>query len=105
MESNIWPHCAPTPHSCISRLTALDTIDYMAIVCAFAETLKAAFSEGALVLSWEPNLDYHSKSMADFSPPAVPMKKSSLISAAITERLADIWTCEGGGRDSHALMS
>lgn len=77
----------------------------MAIVCAFVETLKAPFSEGVLVLSWQPNLDYHSKSMADFFPPAVPMKKLSLISTAITERLADIWTCRGGGRDSHALMS
>lgn len=36
--------------------------------------------------------------VADFFPPVVPMKKPSLISAVITDRLADIWPCQEGGR-------
>lgn len=77
----------------------------MAIVSDWPGTSKAPFSEGIVVLSQRQNLDYHSKSMADFFPPAVPMKKSSLISAVITKWLAVIWPCQGGGRDSSALMS
>lgn len=77
----------------------------MAIVSDLPGTSKAPFSEGMVVLSQQLNLDYHSKSMADFFPPAVPMKKSSLISTVITKWLAVIWPCQGGGRDSSALMS
>ena len=110
MKSNIWTCCA------LSREACLPTWLYLLAYCTryywlhgncvwLALTSKAPFSEGVLGLSRRPDLDYHSKSMADFCPPSVLMKKPSLISTVITDRLADIWPRQGGGSDGSALMS
>lgn len=110
VKSNIWTCCALLRKACLTTwlyLLAYSTRYYWlhgnCVWLAF--TSKAPFSEGVVGLSWQPNLDYHSKSMADFCQPSVLMKKPSLISTVITDRLAEIWLCQGGARDSSDELS
>lgn len=99
--SNIWTCCAlswdvyqPLQLYLLAYSTRYYWLDGNCV--SLVGTSKALLLEWVVLLGL-PQI-WIITAVADFFPPAVPMKKPSLISAVITDRLADIWPCQEGER-------